>query len=84
MKLLPGSPRPLGATWDIEGANFALFSAHATAVEVLQQHVNAPVPELPPELRRHQLLLEGMMAKQRDDRFATIDALLQHLSRAAA
>jgi serine/threonine protein kinase len=56
----------------------------ATAVEVLQQHVTAPVPELPPELRQHQLLLEGMMAKQRDERFATIDALLQHLSQAAA
>ena len=56
----------------------------ATAVEVLQQHVTAPVPDLPPELRRHQLLLEGMMAKQRDERFATIDALLQHLSQAAA
>jgi isoamylase len=34
VKLLPGSPRPLGATWDIEGTNFALFSAHATAVEL--------------------------------------------------
>ncbi|HEX6276207.1 MAG TPA: glycogen debranching protein GlgX, partial [Polyangiaceae bacterium] len=34
MKLLPGSPRPLGATWDIEGTNFALFSANASAVEL--------------------------------------------------
>src|SRR6185437_11622892 len=29
-----GRPYPRGATWDGEGTNFALFSAHATAVEV--------------------------------------------------
>jgi isoamylase len=29
-----GLPYPLGATWDGRGVNFALFSAHATRVEV--------------------------------------------------
>jgi isoamylase len=29
-----GSPRPLGATWDKQGVNFALFSVNATRVEV--------------------------------------------------
>jgi len=29
-----GSPLPLGATWDGKGANFALFSAHATGVDL--------------------------------------------------
>ncbi len=29
-----GLPHPLGATWDGEGVNFALFSANATRVEV--------------------------------------------------
>jgi len=29
-----GLPAPLGATWDSKGVNFALFSAHATKVEV--------------------------------------------------
>ena len=29
-----GSPHPLGATWDGLGVNFALFSAHATKVEL--------------------------------------------------
>ncbi|HEY2538894.1 MAG TPA: glycogen debranching protein GlgX [Stellaceae bacterium] len=29
-----GLPFPLGATWDGEGVNFALFSAHATKVEL--------------------------------------------------
>ena len=28
----PGNPYPLGATWDGEGVNFALFSEHAEAV----------------------------------------------------
>jgi isoamylase len=32
--VLPGSPYPLGATWDGAGVNFALFSEHATAVEL--------------------------------------------------
>jgi len=30
----PGVPYPLGATWDGEGVNFALFSENATAVEL--------------------------------------------------
>jgi isoamylase len=30
-----GSPRPLGATWSKHGVNFALFSSHATRVEVV-------------------------------------------------
>jgi len=34
MRVWPGSPFPLGATWDGEGVNFALFSEHATAVEL--------------------------------------------------
>ncbi len=34
MRVWPGSPHPLGATWDGEGVNFALFSEHAWAVEL--------------------------------------------------
>ena len=34
MKTRPGSPHPLGATWDGRGVNFALFSENATAVEL--------------------------------------------------
>ncbi|MGC8490784.1 MAG: glycogen debranching protein GlgX [Syntrophobacteraceae bacterium] len=34
MKLWPGQPYPLGATWDGSGVNFALFSENATAVEL--------------------------------------------------
>jgi glycogen operon protein len=34
MKILPGKPYPLGATWDGAGVNFAIFSEHATKVEL--------------------------------------------------
>jgi glycogen operon protein len=30
----PGKPFPLGATWDGEGVNFAVFSEHAEAIEL--------------------------------------------------
>ncbi len=33
-RIWPGGPTPLGATWDGEGVNFALFSEHATGVEL--------------------------------------------------
>src|SRR5215218_6571604 len=32
MRLWPGEPFPLGATWDGQGVTFALFSEHATGV----------------------------------------------------
>jgi isoamylase len=34
MRVWPGDPYPLGATWTGVGVNFALFSAHATKVEL--------------------------------------------------
>ncbi len=34
MRVWPGSPYPLGATWDGVGVNFAIFSEHATRVEL--------------------------------------------------
>ena len=34
MKTKPGHPYPLGATWDGQGVNFALFSENATKVEL--------------------------------------------------
>ena len=34
VRVLEGQPFPLGATWDGLGANFALFSANATKVEL--------------------------------------------------
>src|SRR5438270_415011 len=34
MRVWPGRPYPLGATWDGSGVNFALFSENATKVEL--------------------------------------------------
>jgi glycogen operon protein len=34
VRVWPGQPYPLGATWNGAGVNFALFSAHATRVEL--------------------------------------------------
>jgi serine/threonine-protein kinase PpkA len=42
-----------------------------TAMEVLQQHVSAPVPTLPDELARYQPFLARLLAKGRGERFAS-------------
>jgi glycogen operon protein len=43
IKAWPGKPYPLGATWTGEGVNFAIFSEHATGVELcLFDNVDAP------------------------------------------
>ena len=48
----PGRPYPLGATWDGEGVNFALYSEHAEKVELClfdvlgrRETVRVPLPE---------------------------------------
>ncbi|HET6494191.1 MAG TPA: glycogen debranching protein GlgX [Thermoleophilia bacterium] len=38
MRVWPGSPYPLGATWQGQGANFALYSRHATGVDLCLRH----------------------------------------------
>jgi len=42
----------------------------ATAMEVLQQHVSAPLPTLPADLSRYEPFLVRLMAKSRGERFA--------------
>src|SRR6056297_4021852 len=52
----PGLPYPLGATWDGQGTNFALFSAHATKVELClfddsgREEQRIPLPEFTHEI----------------------------------
>jgi isoamylase len=41
----PGGPYPLGATWDGAGVNFALFSDHATGVELCLFDAGDPTKE---------------------------------------
>ena len=47
-----------------------------SAMDVLQQQVNAPVPMLPKALLQHEPLLLKLMAKSREDRFASAEDIL--------
>jgi eukaryotic-like serine/threonine-protein kinase len=48
-----------------------------SAMEVLQQHVNAPPPRLPLSLSRHAPILSRLLAKRREDRFNTADEVIE-------
>jgi len=56
-RIWPGEPYPLGATWDGNGVNFALFSAHAERVELclfdaagVREIDRVPMPEYTDEV----------------------------------
>ena len=54
MRVWPGTPYPLGATWDGVGVNFALFSEHGTRVELcLFDSVDAETESLTIPLTEH-------------------------------
>jgi len=48
-----------------------------SAMEVLQQHVNAPLPRLPRPLEHLQLLLDGLLAKSPEDRFTSAAQVIE-------
>lgn len=52
-----------------------------SAMEVLQQHVHAPAPQLPLSLSRHAPLLSRLLAKRREDRFNTADEVIEIVAR---
>ena len=47
-----------------------------TAMEVLQQHVSAPLPALPAALARYQPLLTGLLAKSRAERLGSAQLII--------
>jgi glycogen operon protein len=54
MRVWPGQPYPLGATWTGLGVNFAIFSAHATRVDLcLFESPNACAPSTSMTLPEH-------------------------------
>ncbi len=55
----------------------------ASAIDVLQQHVMAPVPELPVQHLAYQPLLERLMSKSRENRIGSCDELLNALGQMA-
>ena len=48
----------------------------ASAMEVLQQHVNSPPPHLPASLSRYSSLMTRMLSKRRENRFASADEVI--------
>jgi CheY-like chemotaxis protein len=48
----------------------------ATAMEVLQQHVNSPLPPLPHSLARYEDFLHKLVAKNRAERFAQAEEII--------
>jgi len=51
-----------------------------SAIEVLQQHVNAPLPRLPAHLEHHQPLLDSLLAKSREHRFADAGQVVEAIT----
>jgi DNA-binding response OmpR family regulator len=51
-----------------------------SAIDVLQQHVTAPVPQLPHSHVHLQALLEGLIAKSRDERFASAEQAIEAIA----
>jgi DNA-binding NarL/FixJ family response regulator len=58
--------------------------AGKSAIEVLEQHVNAPVPPLPDGLARHAMLVSRMLAKERAERPANAHEVMQEIAAARA
>src|SRR4051812_4430755 len=68
-RLDDGAPQPLGATWDGKGTNFALFSAHATRVDLclFDPTGRRETARIPLPLRTNQVwhgYLEGILPGQ--------------------
>jgi len=55
--------------------------AGETIVEILSQHIIAPIPRLPEDLADFQSLIDGMLAKKAVDRLADAEALLAEIDR---
>jgi len=56
--------------------------AGTSAIEVLQQHVNAPLPKLPERHAHHQMLIDRMLAKSRDQRFGSAEEVIEAIGTA--
>jgi DNA-binding NarL/FixJ family response regulator len=51
--------------------------AGTSAIEVLQEHVNAPLPQLPERHATYQPMLDRMLAKARDQRYASAEEVIE-------
>jgi CheY-like chemotaxis protein len=55
-----------------------------TAMDLMQQHVSGERPALPSELCSYESVVTRLMARERDERYADMDAVLSDLDRLAA
>jgi len=53
--------------------------AGGTILEILSQHMSAPIPRLPEALSEYQPLIDGMLAKSPDERFESAEAVLAEI-----
>ena len=51
-----------------------------SAIKVIMQHIQSPIPQLPPELEHFQPLLNRLMAKNRDERIPDASTLLEEIA----
>jgi eukaryotic-like serine/threonine-protein kinase len=54
--------------------------AGRSAVAIMAQHTNSPIPRLPPDVAQQQPLLDRLMAKETHSRYASADELLADLN----
>jgi serine/threonine-protein kinase PpkA len=54
--------------------------AGTSAIEVLQEHVNAPVPQLPERHAVYQPLLDRLLAKSREQRYASAEEVIEAIA----
>jgi serine/threonine protein kinase len=52
-----------------------------SVIDIVIQHKQSPVPVLPDDLKEYQQLLNGMMAKNRDNRIPDTDTLVQAIEK---
>jgi serine/threonine protein kinase len=55
-----------------------------SALDTVFKHINDPVPTLPEELVRLQYIIDKMLAKEPEDRFADVDDMLETVREATA
>lgn len=50
-------------------------------IEIVMAHIGAPIPSLPEELKRYQPLLEKMIAKDPEKRFASVTEMIAYIDK---
>ncbi len=53
----------------------------SSVIAIIQSHRNDPIPTLPPELSRFQRLIDGLLAKDPNERFPSASSALAELAR---